>query len=160
MHRLSVLLPAARGHARAVTTACVLRSCCYAIFESFLPLQGIVVDRIRCSRWSSHGASRSAKPGYAAATATVPAFDTLSRAPCASCLSTRTTAATCPAISFAHFCVRLALAVRLPYRVVPAELARSIPHPQVRSIGRSVSGLMQRSQLRLLKGCVQAFWNS
>ncbi|MGF6649589.1 hypothetical protein OKW34_000151 [Paraburkholderia youngii] len=31
-----------------------------------------------------------------------------------------------------------------------------IPHPQVRSIRRRVSGFMQRSQLRVLKGCVHA----
>jgi hypothetical protein len=61
-----------------------------------------------------------------------------------------------PGNSFCAFLYPVAPTVRLPYRDMLATMACTYPHPQVRSIRRSVSGLMQRTQLRVLKGCVHA----
>jgi len=92
---------------------------------------------------------------YAAATATAPAENTLSRA----CVPLSLDSHDCGHLLGNSFCAissPAAPAVNLPYRDMPAAMACTYPHPQARSIRRSVSGLLQRTQLRVLKGCVHA----
>ncbi|VVD31295.1 protein of unknown function (plasmid) [Paraburkholderia dioscoreae] len=110
--------------------------------EPDLPLQDpSSLTAFAAFRWSGSSVFTLREPGYADAPATVPA-STRSRVAVCACLSTRTTTANCPAILLAPFSSPAAPAVRLPYRDVLAMSASTYPHPQVRSISRSVSGFM------------------